>query len=42
MTSLAGMFEYFCPLFLRHQTHIVPIAVFSDDVEWSIANPQLL
>ncbi len=33
------MFEYFCPLFLRHQTHIVPIAVFSDDVQWTSPIP---
>ncbi|HLQ46047.1 MAG TPA: Rpn family recombination-promoting nuclease/putative transposase, partial [Planctomycetaceae bacterium] len=29
------MFEYFCQLFLRHRLPIVPIAVFSDDADWS-------
>ncbi len=28
------MFGYFCQLFLRHQIHIVPIAIFSDDADW--------
>ena len=29
------MFEYFSQLFLRHGLPIVPIAVFSDDAEWT-------
>ena len=29
------MFEYFAQLFLRHGLPIVPIAVFSDDAEWT-------
>jgi len=28
------MFNYFCQLFLRYQTEIIPIAVFSDDARW--------
>ena len=28
------MFKYFCQLFLRHDTEIVPIAVFTDDARW--------
>ena len=28
------MFRYFCQLFLRHDTEIVPIAVFTDDSHW--------
>ena len=28
------MFKYFCQLFLRYNTEIVPIAVFSDDARW--------
>ena len=29
------MFEYFCQLYLRHRLPVVPIAVFSDDADWS-------
>jgi hypothetical protein len=28
------MFKYFCQLFLRYDTEIVPIAVFTDDARW--------
>ena len=28
------MFRYFCQLFLRYDTEIVPIAVFTDDTHW--------
>jgi len=28
------MFKYFCQLFLRHDTEIVPIAMFTDDARW--------
>ncbi len=28
------MFRYYCQLFLRYDTEIVPIAVFSDDARW--------
>ena len=33
------MFEYFAQLFLRHGLPIVPIAVFSDDAEWTLPVP---
>ena len=33
------MFEYFCQLFLRHRLPVVPIAVFSDDAEWTESVP---
>ena len=33
------MFKYFCQLFLRYDTEIVPIAVFSDDARWRIPVP---
>ena len=32
------MFRYFCQLFLRHDTEIVPIAVFTDDC--ALAEPR--
>jgi len=28
------MFKYFCQLFLRYETDIIPIAVFTDDARW--------
>jgi len=28
------MFQYFCQLFLRHDTEIIPVAVFTDDAVW--------
>lgn len=33
------MFEYFCQLFLRHRLPVVPIAVFSDNAEWTESVP---
>ena len=33
------MFKYFCQLFLRYDTEIVPIAVFTDDARWRIPVP---
>jgi hypothetical protein len=33
------MFQYFCQLFLRYDTRIVPIAVFTDDARWKTPVP---
>ena len=33
------MFQYFCQLFLRYDTEIVPIAVFTDDARWKTLVP---
>jgi hypothetical protein len=33
------MFQYFCQLFLRYDTEIVPIAVFTDDARWNTPVP---
>jgi len=33
------MFKYLCQLFLRHDTEIVPIAVFTDDARWKTPVP---
>ena len=33
------MFRYYCQLFLRHDTEIVPIAVFTDDAHWKTPVP---
>ncbi|MFM9961132.1 MAG: Rpn family recombination-promoting nuclease/putative transposase [Planctomycetaceae bacterium] len=33
------MYEYFSQLFLRHGLPIVPIAIFSDDADWTIPVP---
>jgi hypothetical protein len=33
------MFKYFCQLFLRYDTEIVPIAVFTDDATWKTPVP---
>jgi hypothetical protein len=33
------MFRYYCQLFLRYDTEIVPIAVFSDDARWKTPVP---
>jgi len=33
------MFKYFCQLFLRYDTEIVPIAVFTDDARWKTPVP---
>ncbi len=33
------MFRYYCQLFLRCDTEIVPIAVFSDDARWLPSPP---
>ncbi|MBI2481165.1 MAG: transposase, partial [Planctomycetia bacterium] len=35
------MFKYFCQLFLRHDTEIVPIAVFTDDARWRTPVPDV-
>lgn len=33
------MYRYYCQLFLRHDTEIVPIAVFTDDARWKTPVP---
>ncbi|MDZ7619417.1 MAG: DUF4351 domain-containing protein [Patescibacteria group bacterium] len=33
------MFRYFCQLYLRFDTAIIPIAVFSDDARWNVPVP---
>ena len=33
------MFRYYCQLFLRHDTDIVPIVVFTDDARWKTPVP---
>ena len=33
------MYRYYCRLFLRHDTEIVPITMFSDDARWRIPVP---
>jgi hypothetical protein len=33
------MFRCFCQLFLRYDTEIVPIAMFTDDAVWKIPVP---
>lgn len=33
------MFQYFCQLFLRYDTEIIPIAVFTDDAHWKAPVP---
>jgi hypothetical protein len=34
------MFRYFCQLFLRYDTEIVPIAMFTDDAVWKTRVPE--
>jgi hypothetical protein len=33
------MFQYFCQLYLRHGTEILPIALFTDDARWKTPVP---
>jgi hypothetical protein len=33
------MFRYFCQLYLRYNTAVIPIAVFSDDAHWDVPVP---